>query len=101
MLGSKTLPSQTSLWIATDEIMAGPAIPFYELVEEALDESGFSEEVRELCRRYCSEDTGAPSIDPVVSFQNAARGLHGRYQEQPWVGRTLRRFVEHSQVSGV
>ncbi len=50
MLREKTLPAQTALWIATDELAATPSLPFYERVQAALDEAGCGDEIRELCR---------------------------------------------------
>jgi transposase len=60
---------QPEFWIATQDIAAPPGHPFYEKLNELLDEAGFDAFVEELCAPYYAEKIGRPSIPPGVYFR--------------------------------
>lgn len=62
---------QGSLWIANSEIPRSAASTYYKKLNAALEEVGFSEQIRAACRPYYKwEDSrGRKGIDPVVYFK--------------------------------
>jgi len=60
---------QLEFWIATQDIATSPGHPFYEKLNELLDEAGFDEFVEDLCAPYYAGHIGRPSIAPGVYFR--------------------------------
>jgi transposase len=60
---------QTHLWIPTAEIVTSPGHPFYQRLNQLLDEQGFDRFVEERCRTFYAETRGRPSIPPGVYFR--------------------------------
>ena len=63
---------QEDLWIATAELPRSAGHPFYERLNELLEEAGFDGFVEERCRRFYAPKMGRPSL--------AARGRNGVFQ---------------------
>ena len=57
------------LVIALQDLPPPPANPFYERLNQLLDEAGFEPFVEELCRPYYAEGLGRPGVPPGVYFR--------------------------------
>ncbi len=60
---------QQELWVATTDLPAGPGHPFYQKLNELLDEFGFDTFAEKLCRPYYADRIGRPGIAPGVYFR--------------------------------
>ena len=60
---------QQALWMATSEVVRTPANPFYERLNEILDEWRFDQRVEAFCRRYYKGPYGQPSLPPGIYFR--------------------------------
>ncbi len=70
MFGSKKKASQQTLWLPTSDLVQTPVNAFYDRLDHELEQAGFHESIRELCRPYYQDSgTGRPGIDPVVYFK--------------------------------
>lgn len=66
----KRREQQQSLFIATRDVVSGPANAFYDRLNHILDEHNFDRKVEHLCRRfYKSDKRGRPSMAPGVYFR--------------------------------
>jgi transposase len=105
---------QEEFWIATAELPRSAGHPFYERLNELLEEAGLDGFVEELCRRFYAPKMGRPSLAPGVYFRlllmgyfeglDSERGMAWRAAD--WLG--LRRFLrigleemtpDHSTIS--
>jgi transposase len=68
MLGRRT-PPPTDLIIALKDLPPPPAHPFYQRLNQLLDEASFDPFVEDLCRPYYCEGFGRPGIPPGVYFR--------------------------------
>lgn len=64
-------PSQTSMWVAHNEMPVGPGHRFYETLNQLLRSSEFDKNVEELCAPYFDSDRkpGRRSIAPGIYFR--------------------------------
>ena len=60
---------QEDLWIAAAELPRTAGHPFYERLNELLEETGFDSFVEERCRRFYAAEMGRPSLAPGVYFR--------------------------------
>jgi transposase len=60
---------QQHLWIDAAEIVSSPGHPFYERLNQVLEEHGFDRFVEERCRKFYAETMGRRSIPPGVYFR--------------------------------
>ena len=60
---------QEGLWIATATLPRTAGHPFYERLNELLEESGFDGFVEERCQRFYAPKMGRPSLTPGVYFR--------------------------------
>ena len=60
---------QEDLWIAAAELPRTAGHPFYERLNELLEETGFDSFVEERCRRFYAAKMGRPSLAPGVYFR--------------------------------
>jgi len=60
---------QEALWIAAADLPRTAGHPFYERLNELLEEAGFDEFVEGLCRRYYAPKMGRPSLAPGMYFR--------------------------------
>src|SRR5215472_10812319 len=66
----KRREQQQPLFIATQDVVNGPANAFYDRLNHILDEHNFDRKVEHLCRRfYKSDKRGRPSMAPGVYFR--------------------------------
>jgi transposase len=57
------------MWIAHQELAKGPAHPFYQRVNELLEEKGFDEFAEKECAKFYAEKMGRPSLTPGIYFR--------------------------------
>jgi transposase len=72
MFRRKDTQQQASFWIASSDLPSAPANAFYRRLDRALDESGFGDAARALCKPFYESDAsrgGRPGIDPEVYFK--------------------------------
>src|SRR5258708_7386898 len=60
---------QEQMWIAQEELAKGPAHPFYERVNELLEERKFDEFAEKECAKFYAENIGRPSLAPGIYFR--------------------------------
>ena len=63
--------SQQEFWVETRRLPKATASTFYRKLDDTLDEIGFTEGVREICRPAYADASrgGRPGIDPAVYFK--------------------------------
>lgn len=70
MIRKKTIDSQSTFWISTDELQVKPQILFYTKLNEVLDSIDLGDKIRTLCEPYYSEKSNCrPPIDPEIYFK--------------------------------
>jgi len=60
---------QEQMWITHQELAKGPAHPFYQRVNELLEEKGFDEFAEKECAKFYAEKMGRPSLTPGIYFR--------------------------------
>src|SRR5882762_2240035 len=60
---------QEDLWITHNELVQGPAHPFYQRLNELLDREKFDEFVEKECAGFYADNNGRPSLAPGVYFR--------------------------------
>src|SRR5690348_7513229 len=60
---------QEAIWIAHTDLPRTVAHPFYEQLNQLLDERGFDKWVEEQCARFYAEKMGRPSLAPGRYFR--------------------------------
>ena len=60
---------QERIWIAQQELAKGPAHPFYQRVNELLEEEKFDEFAEKECAKFYAEKNGRPSLTPGIYFR--------------------------------
>jgi transposase-like protein DUF772 len=60
---------QEKMWIAQQELAKGPAHPFYQRVNELLEEKKFDEFAEKDCAKFYAEKMGRPSLAPGIYFR--------------------------------
>jgi transposase len=60
---------QEQLWTRTDALPASASHPFYQKLNQLLDESHFDEVVEMMCERFYAETMGRPSLGPGIYFR--------------------------------
>ena len=105
---------QEDLWIAAAELPRTTGHPFYERLNELLEETGFDSFVEERCRRFYAAKMGRPSLAPGVYFRllligyfeglDSERGIGWRAADSLGLRRFLRVGLEeappeHSTIS--
>jgi transposase len=105
---------QEPMWIAQQELAKGPAHPFYQRVNELLEEKKFDEFAEKECAKFYAAKMGRPSWTPGIYFRLLLVGyLEGVDSERGIAWRAadslgLRRFLgmgldeqtpDHSTIS--
>jgi transposase len=57
------------MWIAHQELAKGPAHPFYQRVNELLEEKKFDEFAEKECAKFYADKNGRPSLTPGIYFR--------------------------------
>ncbi len=94
---AKQRRQQVDFWIAHTELPRTAGHPFYERLNQLLEERGFDEFVECQCQRFYAETMGRPSRTPGRYF----RRLFRRSRWRAWDRVAGRGFVGAAAVSGV
>ncbi len=70
----KSQEEQEEIWIANGELARSPGHPFYQRLNELLEEEKFDEFVEGLCRKFYAEKMGRPGLVPGVYFRSLLIG---------------------------
>jgi transposase len=62
-------PTQTSMWIATQDLPCSAAHPFYTRLNQILDKADFDGYVESLCQRFYADEIGRPGLPPGRYFR--------------------------------
>jgi len=65
---------QDEIWIASAELARSPGHPFYQRLDELLDEEKFDAFVEGLCRKFYAPKMGRPGLVPGVYFRSLLIG---------------------------
>ncbi|HNS20159.1 MAG TPA: transposase [Sedimentisphaerales bacterium] len=68
-MSKRRLERQQNLWINTTEIVTSPGHPFYQRLNQLLQEHGFDRFVEDRCDSFYAPTRGRPSIPPGVYFR--------------------------------
>ncbi len=60
---------QEELWVATATLARPASHPFYERLNQLLDECGFDEFVEGVCQQFYAETLGRPGLAPGIYFR--------------------------------
>lgn len=60
---------QMEFWVATSKMASASGHPFYQRLNQLLDEDGFDEHAERLCQSFYVAGKGRPSIPPGVYFR--------------------------------
>jgi transposase len=60
---------QEGLWTATAALPMGASHPFYQRLNQILDEKKFDEYVETICERFYADDVGRPGLAPGIYFR--------------------------------
>jgi transposase len=60
---------QMEFWVSTSQMASAPGHPFYQRLNQLLDEDGFDEHAERLCQSFYVAGKGRPSIPPGVYFR--------------------------------
>src|SRR6476620_4030566 len=65
---------QEDLWITHNELVQGPAHPFYQRLNELLDSEQFDEFGETECAGFYADNHGRPSLAPGMYFRRLLLG---------------------------
>jgi len=68
-MSKRRVERQQHLWINTTEIVTSPGHPFYQRLNQLLQEHGFDRFVEASCKSFYAQTRGRPSIPPGVYFR--------------------------------
>lgn len=68
-MSKRRVEHQQNLWLNTAEIATSPGHPFYQRLNQLLQEHGFDRFVEGRCESFYAETRGRPSIPPGVYFR--------------------------------
>ena len=65
---------QEDIWIASGDVARSPGHPFYQRLNELLDEEKFDEFAEGLCRKFYAPRMGRPGLAPGIYFRSLLIG---------------------------
>lgn len=74
-LGTRRRQRQQDLWVHYSQLPRSASHPFYEKLNQILDDEGFDAYVEDLCRRFYAPLMGRPSLPPGVYFRALFAGF--------------------------
>jgi transposase len=101
-MGRRRRQRQEQMWISHEELAKGPAHPFYQRVNELLEEKKFDEFAEKECAKFYAKKNGRPSLTPGIHFRSLLVGhFEGIDSERGVAWRAadslgLRKFLEIS-----
>jgi hypothetical protein len=75
-------PTQTSIWVTTQDLPRSAARPFYAGRNQILDQADFDSCVEGLCQQFYADETGRPVLPPRRDFRLLLIGLLRRAGRQ-------------------
>jgi transposase len=60
---------QEGLWIPTAVLPVGASHPFYQRLNQILDEKKFDEYVEAICEQFYADEVGRPGMAPGIYFR--------------------------------
>src|SRR5580658_1392840 len=97
----KDQEQQEEMWIPQASLAKGGSHPFYQRLNQLLEESRFDEFVEGRCRRFYAEGRGRPSLAPGVYFRLLLIGYFEGIDSERGIGwrvadsLSLRRFLKY------
>ena len=101
-MGKRQRAVQESLWIPTASVARGPGHPFYDRLNDVLNDGDFDRFVERRCGKFYAKKMGRPSLAPAVYFRllligyfegiDSERGLAWRVADSM----ALRRFLGYT-----
>src|SRR5436190_2261864 len=90
-----------ALWIATNEPPQAGGHPFYQRLNQVLEDHGFDEFVEAQCAPFYATKVGRPSLTPgTLSFAKIGAGLHDHPGRGPRSVQQLDRRRRQSRLNG-
>lgn len=68
-MGQRKSESQSSFWVATQDLPRTGGHPFYEQVNKILEAEGFDRFTEERCAKFYADVMGRPSLPPAIYFR--------------------------------
>lgn len=68
-MGKRKRRRQGKLFVEADRLSGGPSHPFYQRLDQVLEEAGFDAFAEASCQRFYAERQGRPSLPPAVYFR--------------------------------
>ncbi len=81
-MGRRKRKRQMGLWVERQEVTKSPGHPFYEKLNQLLDEKGFDQFVEGICSKFYVDGVGRPSIPPGVYFRMLLVGFFERLESE-------------------
>src|SRR6202049_4636886 len=69
MGGRRKRVRQEELWTPTAALPVGAGHPFYQRLNQILDEKKFDEYVETMCERFYADEVGRPGLTPGIYFR--------------------------------
>jgi transposase len=98
-MGRRRTVVQGEFWIATDTLRKAPGHPFYEQLNQVLDEAGFDRFCESLCEKFYAAKMGRPSVAPGIYFRLLMVGYFEKLDSERQIAwrcddsRSLRAFL--------
>lgn len=73
-MGKRLTEQQGEFWITIADVPATPAHPFYQKLNEVLNDHSFDAFVEDRCREFYAQKMGRPSLPPAVYFRTLLIG---------------------------
>src|SRR5215470_8473087 len=68
-MGKRTRDRQPTMWVPTTELPTAASHPFYQRLNQLLQEHGFDDVVETQCASFYAETMGRPSLPPGIYFR--------------------------------
>ena len=75
---------QDDIWIARGDVARSPGHPFYQRLNELLDEEKFDQFVEGLCRKFYAPRMGRPGLAPGIYFRSLLIGYFEGIDSEPF-----------------
>ncbi len=98
-MGRRPRAVQGEFWIPTDTLRQAPGHPFYERLNQVLDEAGFDAFCEAQCQQFYAAKMGRPSVVPGVYFRMLMIGYFEKLDSERQIAwrcddsRSLRAFL--------
>ena len=99
-MGRRAQQRQEPIWIAHTELPQTVAHPFYERLDQVLEERGFDAFVEQRCAGFYAERMGRPSLAPGPIFPLVTDGVFRRHRQRARDGMAGGGFAGPAQFSG-